>query len=50
MEYVSNLLFSVIKKGVSIFNNMDYFVVIVGYKYNLIVIIEENFDIIYRMD
>ncbi|WP_368896085.1 FAD-dependent monooxygenase, partial [Priestia megaterium] len=49
-EYASNLLFSVIKKGVSTLNNMDHLAVTVGYKYNSTAIIEENSDTTHRMD
>lgn len=49
-EYASDLLFSVIKKGVSTLNNMDHLAVTVGYKYNSTAIIEENSDTTHRMD
>jgi len=49
-KYASDLLFSVIEKGVSTLNSMDHLAVTVGYKYNSTAIIKENFDTPHRMD
>ncbi|WP_341285174.1 FAD-dependent oxidoreductase [Priestia megaterium] len=49
-KYASNLLFSIINKGVNTLNNMDHTAVTVGYKYNSTAIIKENSDTTHRMD
>jgi len=49
-KYASDLLFSVIEKGVSTLNSMDHLAVTVGYKYNSTAIVKENFDTPHRID